>query len=88
VASLTNQLNEREREKLIKRLNQIRYDNDNDRSSIVAWLSVLLSKQDEKNRKTDGPELYRGQGKAILLSELIEIIEGSGNQLRKLTGHS
>lgn len=84
MASLTNDLDPQEREKLLRHLKNIRADKDTDRACVSGWLHFLLSKQDEKNRKADGPELYRSQGKAQLLTELIHTIDSSLDQLKAL----
>lgn len=51
---------------------------------VIAWLSESLEDADKRNRRTVGEVLYRGQGEAQTLEEILEKIRTSESTLRKV----
>jgi len=44
-----------------------------DFKALIALIAETLSKQDEDNRQLEGAHIYRGQGYAIALAEIVGI---------------
>ena len=81
--SLTSQLSADERLQLLKSLHSMRTQKPQDFTAMCEWLEQLLNYYDKRNRTADGADMHRGQGKAVLLADLIETLSQSTELLRK-----
>lgn len=88
MASLTNRLDTKERVRLLRALSTLRTMQPAINEPIVQWLNALLAEQDQKNRSAEGPDLFRGQGKAVLLSSIVEVMDRSTELLRDMDSKS
>ena len=81
--SLTSQLSQEDRQRLLKSLHTLRIQHPNEVANLNEWLEGLLAHYDKKNRSSEGAVMHRGQGKAILLAEILETCANATELLKK-----
>lgn len=77
--------NDREKARLLLAVNSLAVRGGQDFEVITEFLQSCLESQDKQNRRADGPDMHRGQGKALALEDILELFTNYQDTLREVS---